>query len=87
MDATADYSDPGGTIDGAANLPDSDNDAGNSITENVDFRDSDTAVDTDGDGVNAIDIDDDNDGIPILTNHLLLGVVQAAVVLPSILFW
>ena len=64
VDATADYSDPGGTIDGAANLPDSDNDAGNSITENVDFRDSDTAVDTDGDGVNdAIDIDDDNDGI------------------------
>ena len=56
-DATVGYSDPGGTIDdvlaGAVVLPDADNDAsvGTPLIADVDFRDADTDVDTDGDNV------------------------------------
>ena len=67
-DNTADYSDPGGTIDnplsGSLILPDIDTDA---LTGgNVDFRDAtDDRLDSDGDGIfDTVDIDDDNDGIP-----------------------
>ncbi|MUH37904.1 DUF11 domain-containing protein [Zobellia amurskyensis] len=69
MDAfTAGYDDPGGTIDNPISnpiaLPDTDNDA--SSGGDVDFRDaSDDRTDTDNDGVvDAVDLDDDNDGIP-----------------------
>ena len=67
-DATANYSDPGGTIDdplsGAQILPDIDTDA--STGGDIDYRDAtDDRLDTDGDGIfDTVDIDDDNDGIP-----------------------
>ncbi|WP_273567698.1 gliding motility-associated C-terminal domain-containing protein [Maribacter halichondriae] len=66
-DATADYSDVGGTIDdplsGAIILLDTDKDANSG--GDVDFRDAqDDRLDTDTDGiVDAIDLDDDNDGL------------------------
>jgi len=66
-DATPDYTDVGGTIDdplsGNIILLDTDKDA--SSGGDVDFRDAqDDRLDTDGDGiVDAIDFDDDNDGI------------------------
>ncbi|QCE40326.1 gliding motility-associated C-terminal domain-containing protein [Psychroserpens sp. NJDZ02] len=57
-----DYSDPNGTINDTALLPDSDNDLNSG--GNVDFRDKSTPTDADGDGVlNPDDLDDDNDGI------------------------
>lgn len=66
-DATADYSDVGGTIDdplsGAIILLDTDRDANSG--GDVDFRDAqDDRLDTDNDGISdAIDLDDDNDGL------------------------
>ena len=66
-DATPDYSDVGGTIDdplsGAIILLDTDKDA--NFGGDVDFRDGqDDRRDTDADGIaDAIDLDDDNDGI------------------------
>ena len=66
-DATADYTDPGGTIDNPLNgpviLPDADSDA--STGGDVNFRDTTNGgIDTDNDSVpNITDIDDDNDGI------------------------
>jgi len=67
IDTTADYSDPGGTIDHPLNAPviltDADNDA--STGGDVDFRDAlDDRPDNDSDGIADVDdIDDDNDGI------------------------
>ncbi|APY00889.1 hypothetical protein BWR22_11390 [Lacinutrix venerupis] len=61
-----DYSDPNGTINDTALLPDSDGDLGSG--GNVDFRDKSTPTDADGDNVlNPDDYDDDNDGITDVT--------------------
>ncbi|MBM1107959.1 gliding motility-associated C-terminal domain-containing protein [Aurantibacter crassamenti] len=66
-DATADYSDVGGTIDnpltGPVQLPDMDSDAGSG--GDVDFRDAiDDITDSDNDTYpDSVDLDDDNDGI------------------------
>ncbi|QOD60894.1 discoidin domain-containing protein [Polaribacter haliotis] len=60
-DIADDYTDPNGIFDNSQsdNFPDSTNGG------DVDWRDASTSKDTDGDGVaDAIDIDDDNDGIP-----------------------
>ena len=51
---------------GAASLPDTDGDLAlaTPLEHDVDFRDAQIDVDTDGDGIfNVIDVDDDNDGI------------------------
>nr|MDJ0644452.1 hypothetical protein [Flavobacteriaceae bacterium] len=66
VDATADYSDPGGTVDnvlsGAVIFPDEDFDA--TTGGDVDFRDIFFSGDSDGDGIlDNEDLDDDNDGI------------------------
>jgi len=66
IDTSADYSDPGGTIDnplsGAIILPDVDGDA--TTGGDVDYRDIFDSIDFDGDGIlNNEDLDDDNDGI------------------------
>ena len=66
-DATADYTDVGGTIDNPLNapivLPDMDGDAASG--GDLDFRDAvDHSLDTDNDGVpDVTDLDDDDDGI------------------------
>ncbi|CAM4320006.1 DUF6923 family protein [Zobellia nedashkovskayae] len=79
-DATADYTDTSGTIDNPLNfpvvLPDVDLDANSG--GDVDFRDTtDDRTDTDNDGVpDAVDIDDDNDGILDVTEcGLIVGEV------------
>ncbi|WP_415843498.1 DUF6923 family protein [Zobellia nedashkovskayae] len=79
-DATADYTDTSGTIDNPLNfpvvLPDVDLDANSG--GDVDFRDTtDDRTDTDNDGVpDAVDIDDDNDGILDITEcGLIVGEV------------
>ncbi|WP_036153760.1 Ig-like domain-containing protein [Maribacter forsetii] len=64
-DATADYSDPNGTIDDPTTLPNTQN----SATPEVDYREDLAAnpcgtVDSDNDGIfDGCDLDDDNDGI------------------------
>ncbi len=81
IDATADYTDVGGTIDnplsGAIILLDTDKDA--TTGGDVDFRDTqDDRLDTDSDGiVDAIDLDDDNDGILDAEElHVIIGNTQ-----------
>ncbi|MGB6153194.1 MAG: gliding motility-associated C-terminal domain-containing protein [Pricia sp.] len=67
-DISTDYSIPGGIIDspvsGGIRLPDVDNDV--TTGGDVDFRDdTEDRPDTDSDGIiDAVDLDDDNDGIP-----------------------
>ena len=84
VDTSADYSDPGGTIDdplsGAVILPDEDADALSG--GDVDYRDVFDPVDTDGDGVlNNEDLDDDNDGIT--DTQELCATDPVPVVIPS----
>ena len=84
IDTSADYSDPGGTIDdplsGGVVLPDVDSDA--SGGGDVDYRDIFDSVDTDGDGIlNNEDLDDDNDGIT--DTQELCGTDPGNTVVPS----
>ncbi len=84
IDTSADYSDPGGTIDnplsGAVTLPDVDSDAASG--GDVDYRDVFDSVDTDGDGIlNNEDLDDDNDGIT--DTQELCGTDPSTTVVPS----
>lgn len=83
-DATADYSDPGGTIDnplsGTIILPDLDSDA--TTGGDVDYRDVFDVSDFDGDGIlNNEDLDDDNDGIT--DTQELCGTDPLISVIPS----
>jgi hypothetical protein len=62
LETIDDYSDPNGTLDDPTALPDADSDVGSG--GDVDYRDTITLGDNDGDGVlDDADIDDDNDGI------------------------
>ncbi|MBQ4822150.1 Ig-like domain-containing protein, partial [Aquimarina sp. MMG016] len=84
IDTSADYSDPGGTIDnpltGGIILPDVDSDA--TTGGDVDYRDIFNTDDFDGDGVlNNEDLDDDNDGIT--DTQELCGTDPANVVVPA----
>lgn len=62
LESIDDYSDPNGNLDDPTTLPDADGDVGSG--GDVDYRDTVTLGDNDGDGINdSADIDDDNDGI------------------------